>query len=351
MTRCAKAAMGAWLAMATACGGADGGGDDPGVASSQLDVCLGGGGALAETTRVDNNVLTAHGDVTAVAFAASGQMALGSTDGAIKLWSIRAEAQGTIAPDLDYDAAFGEDAPPARALAYGPGAAWIASGRDGGVVELWEPTTGALMDGATWSESAVTALDVAPDGAMLAVAHEGAEMHLWAPGELPGARLDTGLWDTTSVRYLPDGRMVTAGHFYLTPMVELRAADGAVVWTWNDELRQGWVRDVAVSPDGDHLAAAGDEVLLLFDLAAGDPSAPLVIEVEGALASAAYSPGGEHVVAVDAAGAVRVFDAASGAELTGMPAAGIAAVRAQPAYDQLVAFERGGIVRMLGCAP
>src|SRR5688572_13030425 len=117
--------------------------EDPGTEMTGLDLCIAEGGALSPVTEIDNNVLVAHGEITAMAFAATGQMALASTDGAIKLWSLREQAEGTIDPEVGYDAAFGSDNPPIRALAYSPDGSWIASGRESGEVAAWDPATGS----------------------------------------------------------------------------------------------------------------------------------------------------------------------------------------------------------------
>ncbi len=337
----------------SACGSESDPGDpgdaDPDVERSGLDGCLAGGGQMVPVAEIDNNVLVAHGEITAMAFAAGGQIALAWTDGAIKLWSIRAQTEGTIAPQLDYDAAFGEDNPSIGALAYGPGASWIASGRASGEVALWDPATGARLDGVLASEAPVAAMDVTADGSRVAMAHEAAEIRIWPRGGEVGAPLLTGLWGVAAVRYLPDGRLATAGHYYGTPEIELRSAAGAeVAWSWLDEAREGWVRDLSASPDGSRLAAAGDGFVWLFDLEAGERE-PSVIEVAGSLVSIAFSPGGEYLFATDDAGQLRVLSLRDGSEIDAPPGADAVAVRSQPEYDQLVLAERSGIVRMLGC--
>lgn len=346
MTRCS--CLVAVLVLGACASESDPGDPDPDVELTVLDACLAGGGQLVPVTEIDNNVLVAHGEITAMSFAASGQIALASTDGAIKLWSIRDRTAGTIAPDLDYDAAFGEENPPIGALAYGPDAGWIASGRDSGEVALWDPATGARLEGVAPSEAPVAAIDVTADGSSVAIA-QAAEIRTWSPGAAASEPLQTGLWGVAAVRYLPDGRLVTAGHYYETPEVEVRLASSLEVeWSWNGDPRAGWVRDLALSPDGGRLAAGGDGFVWLLDLDAAELE-PVVVDVPGALVSIAFSPGGEHLFATDDAGQLRILSARDGTEISGPAGSGAVAVRSQPQYDQIVLAEANGIVRFLGC--
>jgi WD40 repeat protein len=324
--------------------------DDDDVAMTGLDRCLADGGALAEVARIDNNVVVAHGEITAVAFSSAGQMALASTDGAIKLWSILGEAEGTLAPEVGYDAAFGEGNPPIGGLAYAPDGDWIASGRQSGLVTLWSATTGEVLEQIAFSESPVIAVAVSPDASHVAVAHEGTEVRAWPRGSEWTDALPTQLWGVATVAYLPDGRLVTAGHDYGTPAFEVRSASApaTVESYWVDIARLGWIRAVAATTDGSRLVAAGDAILLAFDLAVAD-APPRVIDVEGNLLSVAFSPGGEHVVATDDAGNVRVWDWAALAEKPALAGDATVGVRSEGAYEQLVAPERSGIIRLLGC--
>lgn len=336
------------LVTVAACG-SDPSGSGPDAELVALDLCLAGGGDLGAITEIDNNVLTEHGEIVAMDFAPTGQMALASTDGAIKLWSIRDATELTIAPDLDYDAAFGENSAPVRSLAYRPDGSWIAAGRMSGEVSTWDPTTGEELASASVTDRPVRSVDVAPDGERVAIAYENTEVREWVPGQEPGAVLPTDLWDVAVVRYLPDGRLATAGHWYNQPEIEIRSAsDPAVIEDgWADEVHSGWIHDVTMSPDGGTLVAAGDRLLVLLDLA-GERE-PQVIDVDANLMAIALSPGGEHAFATDDGGRVHTFAIADGAELGAMDTADVVSLRSEQGYEQLIAAHRDGMVRVLAC--
>jgi len=347
--------------LATACGtddpdpGVDPPGPDADVALTGLDGCFAGGGALSETATIDNNVVVAHGQIRAMAFSATGQMALASTDGAIKLWSIHGDAQGTLAPEVGYDAAFGEGNPPIGALAYAPDGSWIASGRENAVVNLWSATTGEILATTALGEAPIVSVAVASDGDRVAVADASfaGNIRVWSRSDETATEpLATALWGATTVRFLPNGLLVTAGDNYGQPWVELHDADdpSQVLWSWVPfDAFTGSARDVAVSADGSFMVAVGAGFVSVLDLTAAEPATLFQAEVATELMSVALTPGEGHFVTTDLAGAVRVWATDGTDAADQMTRDGLLGVRSGGDYEQLVTADASGIIRMLGC--
>src|SRR5690348_13288986 len=75
------------------------GGPGPGPiggTASALDACFARGGHLREVSTIDNVVLTAHGAIHAIDVSSDAQIAVGSEDGSIKLWSVDGRSGATL---------------------------------------------------------------------------------------------------------------------------------------------------------------------------------------------------------------------------------------------------------------
>jgi WD40 repeat protein len=165
-------------------------------------------------------------------------------------------------------------------VAFSPRGDWMATGEAWGEkgpyrVALWEPETGELLRSISL-EHDVRALAASPDGQRLAVAsgrltpesfallifdaQTGQELRRWSAQE--GAAV-AGLRD---IAFLPDGQRLAAcgedGHVRLWD-----SASGQEILHY--PARRGVVESVAISPAGDRLAAAGDDgAIRLWELPA-----------------------------------------------------------------------------------
>lgn len=343
--------------------GADAGGPEPdagnplpdgAVQTTSLDGCLERGGVLADVDLIDNNVVTAHGDVTTVALSGLGQIAIASSDGAIKLWTVEAVPSGELGTDNDigYDTAFDAGSPIVRALSYSEDGRSLAAGDDAGDVVLWDVTPDVFEDVARTSagEQPVTAVAVSPDGAAVAFADSspGGAMRLWTPSTGAVSEvLDTALSRVAALAWLPDGRLVSAGDADGVPSIELRAAgDPAAVevrWSGADGGLRGTVRSLSIHEGA--LVGAGEGVLVSLDARGAAIGARSDVD----LRSVATTPGGAFHVATTPGGDLRTFAAP---DLTDGPSARVpraVSIRVHAEGDQLVVTDEGGIAHLTRC--
>ncbi len=211
----------------------------------------------------------------------------------------------------------------ASAVRISPDGKTLASCAADKTIRLWDAATGKEIRQMLGHVALVSEVSFSPDGKTLASASWDHTIRLWdvATGkELPQSRRDGG--PLVCAVLSADGKTLAAGH-----------RDGGVrLWDagTGKPLREvvhesSAVVAVALSPAGDLLAARTlDGAVNLYETATGKPRhalVPTTPRAGGALssppaadnaASLAFSPDGKLLAAVDAAGAVTVWDADTG---------------------------------------
>jgi WD40 repeat protein len=161
---------------------------------------------------------------------------------------------------------------------FSPDGRHVASASFDRTVRLWRTDTGALERTLTGHEQAVVDLDISPDGRLLASSGDDATIRVWRMADgAPAHTLRGGSDHVYTVAFSADGRWLASGgrekgalgtlwkqvaprrlRGARQPTIRLwRTSDGALQQALSDNEDDVW--SVAMSPDGQWLAAAGDD--------------------------------------------------------------------------------------------
>ncbi|MGB7341078.1 MAG: TIR domain-containing protein [Phototrophicaceae bacterium] len=229
--------------------------------------------------------------VNAVAFSPDGtQIASGDAGGIIYVWDA---TTGEIAYELNHEGFA------ATSVSFTPDGNYVVTGggfnRDA-VLRLWDANTGALVREFVGHLGTVYDLAISPDSQMIASAEEGNQIILWdiATGDTLRT-LNEHSNAVRSVTFSPDGSQLLSGSF----------DDSLILWdvATGDVIQQFFghtdvVRAVAFNPNGQLIISAGsDDVILVWDI--NDPQAEPIRAYEGHtdnIHGLAYSPNGAYFV-------------------------------------------------------
>lgn len=329
-----------------ACGTGDpAGGPDAGdTAPRGLDLC--GGAALERMWQVNN----LRGEIVAMTTAPDGTVVLATSDGAVKQWSLGTSADQAPLPGgrPSYGEPLTEAGSAVRALTVTDG--HVLGGDADGALRQW--TLPGAEDAGSRALATAPFTAIAPLSSADAVVADssfgGAMRVVPLDGGAAGEAFATALWGVTTIEV--DGTaLYTAGHDYGTAAVERRdaASPATATDTWDDLLINGWVRDVAISPDGTTVLAGGDGFLLTLDAAALAAGPVAQIATPAAL-SVAFTHSGAHV-AMASDGRVAIWDAALTAEVASAAVPGAIAIAVDPSGDRLVVASSDGTLHALVC--
>jgi len=246
--------------------------------------------------------LRGHKDaVKTLAFSPDGKtLASGSADRTIIVWDVESrKARG--APLQGH----GDEV---LSVAFGPGGKTLASGSEDTTVILWDLGRRSRL-GASFGSSWARALDLSPDGRLLASA-DGRAIVLWDVGRLRrvGAAFLAHRGDVNSVAFSPDGKTIASGSKDKTVIlwhVKTHRPKGAPLVGHSD-----FVHAVAFSPDGKMLASGGsDNVVILWDVETHRRLATL--HHSDQIVSVAFSPDGKTLAAGSADHTLILWDVES----------------------------------------
>lgn len=209
----------------------------------------------------------------------------------------------------------------------------------GNRVSLWDVASGELVASWTAHPGFAAGLDLSPDGTMLATVGSDAILKMWniASGDLVRSLAPAG---THAVAFSPDGSLIASGA--RTGILRVwRVATGELMHEIDAGSR---MFSVAYSPDGLLLATAHglpDFAVRVWSAETGE----LVWESFEHFADAhviAFSPNGETIASVEAAGRTMLWDTATGEMLRILGGEGASLFELLFLSDELLATGDGG---------
>ena len=284
-----------------------------------------------ENTPLPAPLATGAGFVHSVAFSPDGHtLASGNSDGTVRLWDVA---------DRAYPRPLGQPLPGGvgsgtaggtgvvLSVAFSPDGHTLASGDDGGAIELWDvadPARPRLLGQTALPSSFGNAQSVAfsPDGRTLAIA-SSIDGTTWLfdiadptqPRPLGPSLTGSTASGPNSVAFSPDGHTLASGGDYGGTVRLWDVADPAHPRPLGQPLTGGGaeVTSVAFSPDGRTLAS-GDYggTVRLWDVADPPRPRPLgpILTGGGAVGSVAFSPDGRMLASGSLDGTISLWNVA-----------------------------------------
>lgn len=201
-------------------------------------------------------------------------------------------------------------------------------------------------------ESEVTVLQFSRDGGQLLSASEDATLRLWTVDGSGGSTVFAGhRMAVMAAALCADDRHVVSGD----RLGELRlwcVADQAVVWS-HHERGHGGITGLSVSPDGALVAVSSDIGLItLVDMRTGSSTRTFSEKRYGAVHDVCFMPDGVHVVSGGDDHHVRIWDVATGKEVSVLSGHedGIMAVAISPNGSEIASASRDNTVRLWDAA-
>jgi len=243
--------------------------------------------------------------VRSAAFSPDGAvLAIGSNDGAVRVWAWRKDVKKPAADRHCHAGAV-------RSVAFGQDGSALASAGDDGTVRLWHAPDWAATRTLTAHAASLQTVTFSSDGALLAAGGDDGTVQVWDMNRCgaPGVRMAGHTGCVCSVAFRPDGAMLAAG-----------GDDGTVrIWdTHTSELRSkltghtGAVRTVAFSSDGAALAAGADDgTVRIWDTHTSELRSELTGQT-GAVRTVAFSSDGAMLAAGADDGTIWVWDVDTG---------------------------------------
>jgi len=226
--------------------------------------------------------------VNSIAFSPDGKfLALGHSNGRIELWDVEYEEWITFeeihprsinaikfGPDGNLLASAGDDMTiriwdaktakllhiltghnhPVKSIAFSPDNRWLASGDLGGIIRLWDTRTWNCFQVLQEGGGQVDSISVSPNGKLLAVSVGAKYVSLWDVEK--GIR--TRIFDESpslAVAFSPDGKHLAAAG----QKIILWSIEGKRLWErYYATYGQVWANSTAFSPDGTLLVVGGD---------------------------------------------------------------------------------------------
>jgi eukaryotic-like serine/threonine-protein kinase len=219
-----------------------------------------------------------------------------------------------------------------RNVTFSPDGRWLAVIGNGGVIRLWNATNGVELTSLTGHIGMVNQVAFAPRSGMLASAGADGTVRIWNPSSGKQLqKLQVGTNSVAALCFSADGRFMAAGEGSRTPVgnnaslryIPLAGSGRVAVWNTTDfelqrimEAHVSGVIGVALSPDGLKLALCGvDRNVKLFNWTTGELLAART-NSEATIFDLAFLPDGKEIAMVSwlphlDSGEITIADAVS----------------------------------------
>jgi WD40 repeat protein len=279
------------------------------VAPSDRWLVTGSYDGKAELWAVDGTLIRTlrghRGGVRGVAVAPDGTwLATGDEHGPARVWAENGTLLHTLVAPEDQVSARGIYAAAVRAIVIAPDGKWLASGCEGGLIQVWAAAGGSLLCTLDGHENWVDTLAVSSDGTWLSSGGQDETLRVWRVADWTLVHaLDGHAGGIRSAAFAPGGSLLAVGQ-----------EDGSVrIWDAEDGMErrtlaahEGRVRTLAFSPTGQWLASGSSEGMIrIWSLARDDAESTTAIRVDDSVSGCTWSKTDSVLYAVGSRGFYR----------------------------------------------
>jgi len=260
-----------------------------------------------EITRLRGHRCAAY----SMAFSPDGKRIISGGEDGIKVWDVASGAEVTTLRG---------NAGSIYSLAFSADSKRIISGSSDNTIKVWDAASRTELVTLRGHKKEVLGVAFSPDDKRIASGSYDNTIKVWdaATGaELMNLTGHIGWF--SSIVFSPDGKRIISGSSDSDREIKVwEVSTGGTLMTLCGDTFRG-VRGIAVSPDGERIAAAGENIRVL-DLSTGKELMTLRGH-QHIVDFVAFSPDGKRIVSSSRDGSAKVWDAITGSELITLPEA------------------------------